>query len=255
MSINSPMILSGDMMYESSDVFATEMPMPSSEQMKAPVDELLSHLPMSENKAVSPFNIHSEVLDSVFLTTEQISDTPMFDELDFIIDGAKVNSKDEWVSLFGTDEVGSKEEPLVRDEDLDEVVLLEDMLPTSELTMDDTDTASIMTTETDYTRASTVDTSSSRVTKPKKRVDHLGLTLVSKKPRSASLQPIKVDSTDPVALKRAKNTEAARRSRARKMERMAQLELKVEELLSDKKGLEQEVIRLRELLSMNGISY
>ncbi|ODV75014.1 amino acid starvation-responsive transcription factor GCN4 CYBJADRAFT_114644, partial [Cyberlindnera jadinii NRRL Y-1542] len=60
---------------------------------------------------------------------------------------------------------------------------------------------------------------------------------------------IVVDSSDPIAAKRARNTEAARRSRARKMERMSQLEDKVEELQEKNEALEQEVERLRALLA------
>ncbi|ONH66559.1 General control protein GCN4 [Cyberlindnera fabianii] len=55
-------------------------------------------------------------------------------------------------------------------------------------------------------------------------VDEFGVTAYNRKQRTAPLTPIVVDNSDPVAAKRARNTEAARRSRARKMERMYQLE-------------------------------
>jgi len=69
------------------------------------------------------------------------------------------------------------------------------------------------------------------------------------------LAPVSLDGSDPVTLKRARNTEAARRSRARKMERMGQLEIKVESLLSEKDDLESEVLRLKGLLTQSGIQF
>lgn len=76
--------------------------------------------------------------------------------------------------------------------------------------------------------------------------DQHGLTAYNRKPRQAPLSPIVVDEgADSVAVKRARNTEAARRSRARKMERMSQLEDRVDELLTRNKELEAEVERLR----------
>ncbi|KAL5693404.1 hypothetical protein EMGR_004996 [Emarellia grisea] len=50
------------------------------------------------------------------------------------------------------------------------------------------------------------------------------------------LPPIKVDPNDPVALKRARNTEAARKSRARKLERQDEMERRIREL---EKSLEE----------------
>lgn len=50
------------------------------------------------------------------------------------------------------------------------------------------------------------------------------------------LPPVKFDSTDPVAVKRARNTEAARKSRARKLQRTDQLEFRIAEL---EKSLEE----------------
>lgn len=78
--------------------------------------------------------------------------------------------------------------------------------------------------------------------------DQHGLTAYNRKPRQAPLSPIVVEEgADSVAVKRARNTEAARRSRARKMERMSQLEDRVDELLTRNKELEAEVARLRAL--------
>lgn len=48
--------------------------------------------------------------------------------------------------------------------------------------------------------------------------------------RDKPLPPIVFDTSDPVAVKRARNTEAARKSRARKVEHQGQLEAKIAEL-------------------------
>lgn len=78
--------------------------------------------------------------------------------------------------------------------------------------------------------------------------DALGFTVYSRKPRSQPLNPIVVPEggEDDIVTKRARNTEAARRSRARKMARMGQLEEKVYELISKNQELEKEVLRLKE---------
>ncbi|KAL4787223.1 hypothetical protein BJX76DRAFT_30050 [Aspergillus varians] len=54
--------------------------------------------------------------------------------------------------------------------------------------------------------------------------------------RSKPLPPIKFDDSDPVAAKRARNTEAARKSRARKLERQGDMERRISDL---KKELEE----------------
>lgn len=82
------------------------------------------------------------------------------------------------------------------------------------------------------------------------KLDHLGVVPYNRKQRSQPLVPVVVpDTGDSAALKRARNTEAARRSRARKLQRMNQLETRVEELLSRNRELENEVSRLQSLLN------
>lgn len=93
-----------------------------------------------------------------------------------------------------------------------------------------------------------VKTSSGCVSKPSDKYDHLGVITYNRKQRSAPLTPVIPESDDPLALKRAKNTEAARRSRARKLQRMNQLEERVENLLKKNTELENEVARLRAML-------
>ncbi|VVT49615.1 uncharacterized protein SAPINGB_P002357 [Magnusiomyces paraingens] len=75
--------------------------------------------------------------------------------------------------------------------------------------------------------------------------DELGITIYNRKPRANPLGPVVPESADTVAVKRARNTEAARRSRARKLERMTQLEAKVAELVALNARLEQENLELK----------
>ncbi|KAI5966998.1 GCN4 [Candida pseudojiufengensis] len=288
----------------------------------------------TEKGYASPFQIHSSVLDSVFSTNldgkdAMIDHTPMFDELDFIVDGAKVNSKEDWVALFdedvifntvdggeqgeeestdivnefdapilsldATNDQGINNEGIFDDESLlplliepspnglsDETISAATTSASSpELELASTIATSIVTSSTSNKRpfaavdddepnyttskhnhtqqqqlftpnpSSTLPTPQLDMKKPsnkKSKVDHLGCVTYSKKQRSQSLQPIAFDEIeDSAALKRAKNTEAARRSRARKMERMTQLENKVESLLDEN-------TRLRNLLKSHGIS-
>lgn len=77
--------------------------------------------------------------------------------------------------------------------------------------------------------------------------DALGITAYNRKPRSTPLSPIVVDESggDTVLVKRARNTAAARRSRARKLERMTQLEAKVEELIAMNNSLQSQNSQLK----------
>lgn len=76
-----------------------------------------------------------------------------------------------------------------------------------------------------------------------------GIIAYNRKHRAQPLSPIVVESDDPIVQKRARNTEAARRSRARKMERMNQLEDKVDALKQENFQLQEEVQRLKALLA------
>ncbi|KAL6950927.1 hypothetical protein ACO0QE_000209 [Hanseniaspora vineae] len=89
-------------------------------------------------------------------------------------------------------------------------------------------------------------TSPSTSTSTSPKLDQLGIVSYTTKKRSMPLTEIKIDELqDPVELKRAKNTEAARRSRARKFQRMQQLEDKVAELLEINASLVKEIERLK----------
>lgn len=104
--------------------------------------------------------------------------------------------------------------------------------------------------------------SSSSCSPSEYKKDALGITAYNRKPRATPLSPIVVDehTADSVVVKRARNTAAARRSRARKLERMTQLEAKVDELLSmnqqletDNKGLKNQLEEIISGLKNRGI--
>lgn len=214
--------------------------------------------PEIESSKFDSLNFHADVLNSVFLNNDasNLNDTPMFDELDFVLNDA---SKEDWVSLFDADnEIDSNQ--VITDGDL--LKDIEDSLGANECSdpVEDlvSDTTASSTTATNFssrkrshnqllTPASS-STLSTPVLEDNVKVDRLGVVKYNKKQRLTPLEPVKVGSNDPVLMKRAKNTEAARRSRARKMERMKQLEDKVDDLirLNDK---------YKHLLDSNGILY
>lgn len=229
------------------------------------IDELSCHLPTTGAQSechdvdTSPILIHSEVLESVFSTSLDVddptlNDTPMFDELDFIMDGSKVNSKDDWVSLF-KDEPGVELASVMipeKEENLEDL-FADDIKESFEFAPAVKQSKQLETPATPHLATPVIDSKERGLKRSK--VDHLGCVSYSKKQRSQPLKPVNLESEDPAAMKRARNTEAARRSRARKMERMNQLEDKVEDLLLSNKDLQDEVGRLQALLRANNIAF
>lgn len=281
MSAENPLIYN-DSMSESDFAHAPSTSMPMKLES---IDELSCHLPTNRDVAgvpampdtgvdESPILVHTDVLDSVFSTTldhndQLIDHTPMFDEMDFMIDGNKVNLKDDWVSLFKDEPCGAVDDQsapattAAKEEDLGDLFADEvpeqpyeavHEVPAANKQLETPMTPALATPVLDKRRSSSsVSVASASKVSKRTRVDHLGVTSYSKKQRSQPLKPIAVDPQDPAALKRARNTEAARRLRASKMERMSQLEEKVEELMREKQDLANEVIRLRELLIEHNI--
>lgn len=64
---------------------------------------------------------------------------------------------------------------------------------------------------------------------PRTTIKHSSVSGVNARQRKP-LPPIKFNSNDPVAMKRARNTEAARKSRARKLEKQGEMEVRIAEL-------------------------
>ncbi|CAR27900.1 hypothetical protein ZYGR_0N03870 [Zygosaccharomyces rouxii] len=203
-----------------------------------------------ENKLDSPVPgcLGAEIADSFFLEDEQA----MF-ELD------PPQHQETWEPLFGTGEdanvesstgVGSTEVEGVLQElatgssDVDFGIAVDSVpeFPVSEIPAPVSDFV-LPTPQPDPKPRSRA----SRVSK----VDKLGVVSYNRKNRNAPLTPVLCESDDPVAMKRARNTEAARRSRARKLERMSQLEERVEELLAKNEELEKRNRQLEQRLALS----
>lgn len=168
---------------------------------------------------VTPMQLHSSIVESVF--SPSMGDvSPMFED-------AELDS-DNWKSLFEPSEL---EIPFIKKENVSAV-----SIPSEHDSSCSPEPAS--GSKRSAFEADLTDT-----------VDHMGLTAYNRKQRQLPLSPIVIESGDPVAAKRARNTEAARRSRARKMARMSQLEDKVDDLQSKNDELQNEVLRLRALLA------
>ncbi|KAL6926748.1 hypothetical protein ACO0SA_004854 [Hanseniaspora valbyensis] len=104
-------------------------------------------------------------------------------------------------------------------------------------------TSKKVTKERSSSRASSSTSSISTVVSAKEKqqaLKKLNLTPYQPKQRKQALPEIVASEiSDPVEAKRAKNTEAARRSRARKMQRMNELEDRVSQLLKENELLKQ----------------
>lgn len=192
---------------------------------------------------ITPLQLHSSVVESIFDPIME-NQSPMFDEVEL--------DSENWNSLFEPNELEIKQEEPTS-------------APTSHL-IDEVASKPIMkrsSSEAELELPSTKKSSPSPKPQPQQsspssssNTDHLGVVSYNRKQRSIPLSPIQIDeSLDPISQKRARNTEAARRSRARKMERMNQLEDKVEILVSKNSALENEVLRLRALLQKSGQSF
>lgn len=188
---------------------------------------------------VTPLQLHSSIVESIFSPSIENS-SPMFEDVEL--------DSENWTSLFEPSEL---EVPAisVKQESVE--------IPAVVATTTSESRESSATPQPTFKRSSSeaeLDVSSSRSSSKRRSVspdgkDHLGVVAYNRKQRTAPLSPIVVESDDPIAQKRARNTEAARRSRARKMDRMNQLEEKVESLSSRNQELEDEVARLRAMLA------
>lgn len=198
---------------------------------------------------VTPLQLHSSIVESIF-SPSLVESTPMFDDVEL--------DSSNWTSLFEPSEM---EIPVKEEKPAP--------IPTPVATATATASASasaptpesivssplfetaLCGTKRSSSEADLSQPSGKRLSCSTHEVDEFGVTAYNRKQRTAPLTPIVVDNSDPVAAKRARNTEAARRSRARKMERMYQLEEKVDDLVSRNKELEAEVLRLRALLGQH----
>lgn len=204
---------------------------------------------------LTPSLVHSEITvspEELFSTPLETDLSPLFDDIDVGVDAAN------WDSLFDevpaeaprempADSASSESQSLFSKDEI--TPIFETEIETSELetsvkrTSSETQLSGLDKDEDD----DMVSRKRRRSSSP--RIDEFGIVAYSRKPRSQPLKPVLIpESGDDSAAKRAKNTEAARRSRARKMERMGQLECRVRELTQTNELLEDEVKRLRRLL-------
>ncbi|CCD23021.1 amino acid starvation-responsive transcription factor GCN4 NDAI_0A08680 [Naumovozyma dairenensis CBS 421] len=261
-SLNHPLI--GEMVF---DKFIKKEEEEEEQQESIPMNEFLS---LND----SDFNnneLDSAVVDAFFSSTSD--STPMF-EFESLDGTNNDNDPKQWTSLFDNDI------PIITEEDVvltDKAVeLTHDQVSSSLLNTENftiqkheqqpmpekaINTMSFLPTpmieeaklsqtnnNNNMKKQGKVSKKNNNSSSPGVKVDHLGVVAYNRKNRSVPLTPVVTESDDPVVLKRARNTEAARRSRARKLQRMNQLEEKVEELLSRNSDLENEVQRLRNLL-------
>lgn len=192
---------------------------------------------------VTPQELETSVVDEFFLNDD--NSTPMFEFES--LDSKDQKQNHEWTSLFDNDI------PITTD---DVNMANEKFESASPETLKISTTSYLPTPIIEEGKLSTRCSSPSFSKKgpasigiKKPSVDHLGVVSYNRKNRSTPLSPVLAETDDPISVKRARNTEAARRSRARKLLRMNQLEDKVEELLSQNSQLEQEVARLKILLN------
>ncbi|CAI4416691.1 BDN_1c_G0014380.mRNA.1.CDS.1 [Saccharomyces cerevisiae] len=198
-------------------------------------------------KTVLPIpELDAAVVESFF--SSSTDSTPMFE-----YENLEDNSK-EWTSLFDndipvtTDDVSLADKAIESTEEVSLVPSNLEVSTTSFLPTPVLEDAKLTQTRKVKKPNSVVKKSHHVGKDDESRLDHLGVVAYNRKQRSIPLSPIVPESSDPAALKRARNTEAARRSRARKLQRMKQLEDKVEELLSKNYRLENEVARLKKLV-------
>lgn len=206
---------------------------------------------LNENLIQQPlFEIGHDLFDSVF-----DSNAPLFDAS---------TDDNEIMSLFNVnnDNAGESSTDSPIDAELDEDVLslmspVEQRsmsLPVGPLSiyndqpMDDGSLTKRSHSTMDMLSPEDIDAAAGSTAKKSKK-DKLGCTPYTRKQRSQPLEPIVPKSSDVASVKRARNTEAARRSRARKMERMSQLESKCEDLIKENDALKNEVMALKRLLN------
>lgn len=185
--------------------------------------------------------------DSMFQDIDNSS--PLFEEADLENIGS-------WESLFPEEPQSNTTKPEEKDDSADDKPESMTMSSSAPSTSPNESVSSCVDSPVATTTASKTGTNKKRKRvsespddseeKFEEKKDENGFTVYSRKPRSTPLSPIVIpEGDDTVAVKRARNTEAARRSRARKMERMTQLEQKVSELLTRNAELEKQIEELK----------
>uniref|UniRef100_A0A060T7H6 ARAD1C28270p n=1 Tax=Blastobotrys adeninivorans TaxID=409370 RepID=A0A060T7H6_BLAAD len=202
----------------------------------------LENLFTPASATISPAELMSGGPDSFGMAG---SSTPLFDDVE-------LGNTDSWDSLFQESAPANMEPIAPKGIKAEQPIPVQSRSVSPSEPMIKPEPASPFTNVEEFgskkRKRSSVDSVDSAASSPifNEKKDELGITVYSRKPRSTPLTPVVVeDDADSVAVKRARNTEAARRSRARKMERMSQLEAKVKELLLRNEELEKLVEQLR----------
>lgn len=211
---------------------------------------IVENMPSVKSELLTPDSFQDSLSPEELLGFE---DPSLFDELDL----GQVN---EWESLFLNDTLNCPEDVATRvvvepKHELGEqtpaavqpAVPAEILSPVS--TMSPANVVGLdspLMASASRTAVGGISKSSPRGESRESRVDDLGITMYKRKPRATPLKPVEIpEDADTVVAKRAKNTEAARRSRARKLERMSQLEERVRALLDENEQLRAEINRLK----------
>ena len=195
--------------------------------------------------------LDAAVVDAFF--SSSTDSTPMFEYDTIGQSNSSSSDPKEWTSLFDDDiPIVTEEDVMLNDKAIESTETNVSSLNSFELESMTTFLPTPIIEDEELKPISKKINSNNRISKKKSddKIDHLGVVAYNRKTRTAPLTPVITKSDDPVALKRARNTEAARRSRARKLQRMNQLEEKVESLLSRNNELENEVTRLKNLLNL-----
>ncbi|GME83381.1 unnamed protein product [Ambrosiozyma monospora] len=222
---------------------------------KEEVDDLLlipeDHKPFLSNissSTISPLEVHSSTFDSLFS-----SDAPLLSSSDpstweplMLVDDEQSSSANSLSVPCEDDLMKLLCGPVQSHEDSTEPESTTESPVSHSPVAVTVAPASLIADEEEQINKKKRTSSQASLTGSKK--DKLGCTPYTRKHRSAPLTPVVPQGSDASSLKRARNTEAARRSRARKLERMTQLEGKCEELMKENNELKAEIERLKSLL-------
>ncbi|VEU24158.1 DEKNAAC105403 [Brettanomyces naardenensis] len=192
--------------------------------------------------------VHGSVMDSVF---ESPHDAPMFQDTEMPT----------WEPLFQD----TQDAPINEASDAELLALLDEVSPSDETVSEKAITAPVAPVapavapaiaaspaplKNSSSTSSPADSASPASPASKKvKLDKFGCIAYTRKQRNSPLPPVVAEGHDVASVKRARNTEAARRSRARKMKRMMQLEDKCENLVRENEELKAEIEALKRRLA------
>lgn len=200
-----------------------------------PNDGTISPVAITSDASLEPFTVDSDVFSSVFASVNDPLG-PSTENVDIIDDELKEMFDFVDSTTDSTPSVVKKEEEF--EKELEQAIEQELRSKSTPLVP----TPAKTSPKRSFSAANLEESSESS------RKDKLGCTPYNRKQRNSPLEPVVPKGKDLASVKRARNTEAARRSRARKMERMSQLEDKCEVLLKENEDLKAQIASLKKLL-------